>query len=315
MRRVALLVASFSFGSLLVACNLYFGPDPQHHHERPDGGSGSGGPGCDGGSGSDPGPVPDADNACGWVTIPAPPASYTFATCEGGKLVRSAPQATDVAPADLAKGDVFGACNGRCRAPVDAYDCQGDPTCAGAAAWLCEPDAACPADGACTGTGTQVCGAPAGCGIEVQTEACACADDQETCPSPCADGLCSPIEVLHALAGHRQGTVTPPPFADPYPVDIFIEPDGHLITEGCGLYTAFYYGGDGYDPNRYFDITAETSSGAVGSVGVFFSPQEILPGMVTGVHVTADQLTFTFWDSWLSGGCDLQFQYALHRVP
>jgi hypothetical protein len=299
MRRV--LLASLS---LLVGCNLYFGPDGQHHHhEEPDAS-----PGCDAVS------LPDTNTTqeCAPNTFPTP-SSYTFATCDDGKLVRSAPQATDVAPADVAKGAVFASCGGRCRAPVGVYDCQGDPTCAGAAAWLCEPDAACPADGTCSGTGTQVCGAAAGCGMEVQTETCACTASAETCTSPCADGLCSPLEVLHALAGHWQGIVTPPSFDVPYKVDLLIEPDGHLISEGCGPNPAFYYGFDGYDPNRYFNITAETPSGAVGEVGVFFSPQEILPGMVTGLHVTADQLTFTFWDSWLE--CVRPFTFSLQRVP
>jgi hypothetical protein len=309
MRRVLLVVVS-----LLAGCNLYFGPDGDHiHHEHPD----AGGPivtdACTVPPGSDANTIDANTNACAWVTVPAPPSSYTFATCEAGQLVRSAPQTTDTAPPDVAKGAVFGSCNGRCRAPVGVYDCQGDPTCAGAAAWLCEPDPACPADGTCHGPSTQVCGAAAGCGIEVQTETCACNGTTETCTSPCADGLCSPIDVLHAIAGHWQGIVTPPSFADPYPVDIIIEPDGHLITEGCGLYTAFYYGGDGYDPNRYFNITAETSSGAVGEVGVFFSSQEILPGMVTGVHVDGDKMSFTFWDSWLE--CVRPFAFDLHRVP
>jgi hypothetical protein len=308
MRRLALFAVL-----TLAGCNLYFGPDPN-------GGSGGG----------TAWPPPDA----GWVPPPidascgglpdatpgpdAPPPGYTFATCVDGELVKSGVLPTDVAPADLAHtGTAFQACGSRCRAPVGVYECLDDASCSGAAQYLCEPDTACPADGACTGTGTSTCSTSGpGCAIEVQTEVCTCSGGKESCASPCTDGLCSPLEVVHALAGHWQGTVYPPSFASPYQVDLVIGKDGHLdphVIGGPGYYTAFYYGQDGPDPNRWFQILAETPTGAIGTVGVEFSPQEILPGLVTGVHVTSSKLHFTFWDSWLD--CSRPFVFDLTRVP
>jgi hypothetical protein len=119
--------------------------------------------------------------------------------------------------------------------------------------------------------------------------------------------------VLHVLAGHWTGTVTPPSFAEPYPVELEIGADGHLTPYGVGAYTAFYYGQDGGDPNRWINIVAETATGAVGTVGVEFDPQEILPGMINGLHVDATHLHFQFWDSWLS--CTRGFEFDLTRAP
>ena len=297
MRRVLLVVA-------LSACNLYFGPDPHGgggHQQHPDGGG-----------------VPDA--TCGGVpdaqpAPDAPPSGYWFATCIDGQIVLGDVQTQDVPPADLAQNHaVIASCASRCRAPVGIYECLGDPGCAGADAFRCEPDGVCPADGACSGSGTSTCSAAAGCGISVQTEVCTCTGGKEVCQSPCTDGLCSPLDVLAKMAGHWHGIVTPPDFASPYEVDLVIGKDGHLNPHGSGYYTAFYYGQDGPDPNRWFNILAETPSGAVGLVGVEFSPQEILPGLVTGLHVSADRMKFTFWDSWLSD-CTRPFAFDLTRVP
>jgi len=294
MRRALVLI-------VCAGCNLYFGPDPGGHQRQPDGGVGP--DGCT--------LPPDASRP----PPDAPPSGYWFATCVDGEIVLGDVQSEDVPPADLGTNHaVIASCHSRCRAPVGIYECLGDPNCTGADRYLCEPDSVCPDDGACAGSGTSTCSTSAACGITVQTEVCTCVGNVESCASPCTDGLCSPLDVLAKLAGHWHGVVTPPDFASPYEVDLYIGKDGHLTAYGSGEYTAFYYGYDGSDPNRWITILAETPTGAVGFVGVEFDPQEILPGLVTGVHVSADRLKFTFWDSWLSD-CTRPFVFDLTRAP
>lgn len=293
---------------LLAGCSLYFGPNPQ----------------ADGG----PPVYPDAHSRLdgGIIVIPPdamPPADamrrdFTFAACVDGAVYRSAPQDTDIAPPDVAAhGSVIARCAGRCRGADDVYECLGDRSCAGATAWLCEPDATCPTSSTCTGDATTTCEAPAACAIEVETESCTCANGSQQCTSSCGDGLCSPVQVLRVLAGRWRGTVTPPSFAEPYQVELVIGADGHLdphaLTE-TSYRTAFYYGQDGGDPDCWFQIIGETPTGGVGFVGVEFSPSEILPGLVTAVRVDASHLRFHFWDSWL-GGCVRRFDFDLARVP
>jgi hypothetical protein len=270
---------------VLAGCDLYFGPS--------------------GGS-----PLPPADapadappdarhyDAHEWPDALPPdahPDSFTFAVCEGGKLYRSDPQTSDTPPASF--DTELGACSGACASPGAVYDCLGDPSCAGASPWLCGNW--CPAADQC-GNG------PYGSG----NFAVPCAG-----AGACVDGLCSPIAVLGAIAGHWQGTVTPPSFSAPYTVDLVIAPDGHISPHrnDGGYGPAFYYGDDGANPDRWFRIAAITPSGAVGEVGVMFSYQEILPGLIVDLHVDAAHLSFTFWDSWLN--CTRPFVFDLKRVP
>jgi hypothetical protein len=270
---------------LLAGCELYFGPGEQPQQQHADARRSVDATRADAHG------YPDADPP------DAHPSSFTFATCAGGQLYRSDPQATDVPPAD--PGAAYASCAGACITPGGVYDCLGDPTCAGAGPWLCASQAGCPRLPAC-GTG------PYGSGLS--NSVCAGAGG-------CSDGLCSPLAVLHAIAGHWQGTVTPPSFSPPYGVDLVIAADGHVSPHrDDGQYgVAFYYGDDGPNPDRWFRIGTVTPDGAVGTVGVMFSPQEILPGLVTELHVDATHLTFAFWDGWLD--CTRRFDFALTRAP
>jgi hypothetical protein len=88
---------------VIAGCDLYFGPNqaPDARWVR------------DARPPADAETFPDA-------SLDAGPTSYTFAACEDGVVYRSAPQATDVAPADLAKtGDALVTCRGKCRATGD----------------------------------------------------------------------------------------------------------------------------------------------------------------------------------------------------
>jgi hypothetical protein len=278
---------------VLGACDLYFGPSADPGESRPDARVAR--------------PTADAR-----PPADAGPPNYTFATCEDGVIHRSLPQPADVAPADIAAGFVVTSCASRCRSPGEVYECLGDGSCAGAERWLCEPDLSCPGDASCAGSPARACSVAAGCAVEVETETCACTGT--SCTSVCADGLCSPVQVLHAIAGHWQGTVTPPPFSGPYQVELVIAADGHLATRRIGGGgPAFYYGEDGAHPDRWFDIVGETPDGAVGQVGVMFAPDEILPGLITGLRVEGNHLSFRFWDSWLD--CSRPFDFKLVRIP
>ncbi len=284
---------------VIAGCDLYFGP---HHQQGPDARLPDGRPRVDAETFAD-------------ASLDAGPASYTFAACADGVVHRSAPQATDVAPADIATaGDALATCPGRCRAAGDVYECLGDAGCPDATTWLCEPDLTCPTSATCSGSATRSCSAGAGCAIDVTTESCACTGGAEVCSDPCTDGLCSPVQILHALAGHWQGTVDPPSFSNPYQVDIVIAPDGHVSPHrSWGYGSAFYYGDDGPAPGRYFHIVGAAPTGAVGLVGIPFGSEEILPGLVTGLHVDDRHLSFRFWDSWLD--CTRPFDFRLTRVP
>jgi hypothetical protein len=122
------------------------------------------------------------------------------------------------------------------------------------------------------------------------------------------------VQILHALSGHWQGTVDPPSFSDPYQVDLVISADGRLNPHRLwGYGSAFYYGDDGPFPGRSFHIIGSAPTGAVGMVGVVFGSDEILQGLVTGLHVDGLHLTFRFWDSWLD--CSRPFDFELTRVP
>ena len=299
---VLLVLASIAGG-----CNLYFGSPTSQPPP---------------GDRADAQPPPAADAIPPWPWPDAPtapdarPSSYTFATCRGGVVYRSAPQPSDVLPPELGKGGTAVVkCSSRCRAADEFYDCLGDESCASASTWLCEPDPYCPVDGACSGTATRTCTQAGACDEHnVATEQCACTSSAVVCTNPCTDGLCTPIQVLEKLRGHWRGTVTPPSFSEPYQVDLIIGADGHLNPHRSdgGFGPAFYYGEDGPDRNRYFNVLGMTPTGAVGMVGVMFDPSEILPGLVDGLHVDAAHLEFTFWDSWLD--CSRPFKFELSRV-
>jgi len=167
----------------------------------------------------------------------------------------------------------------------------------------------CANTGACSANETDGCGAPLACGQVVSTGSCSCAGGQWSCQPACDDGLCGAAAVQTAITGHWTGTVTPPSFAQPYTIDLWIAADGSWRATSTGADSIpFYYGDNGGAPGEKIWIQAQTSLGAYAAIGLFGGE---LDGMITALHVDAHHLSFAFVDSWLS--CSRTFTFALAR--
>ena len=170
------------------------------------------------------------------------------------------------------------------------------------------PTLDCSASGTCSTGATQGCGGAIACGFTANTGSCTCAAGTWSCTGACSDGLCSAEAVQAALVGTWTGTVTPPSFAAPYTVSLTIAPDGSWIGSASTGFV-FYYGDNGGALDERILVSAQTSTGAFATVGLFGN--EGVQGLLTNVHVGAHSLSFTFIDSWLSCGRD--FAFALQR--
>jgi hypothetical protein len=246
-------------------------------------------------------------------TEPPPPADdVTIARCEDGALYQVSVPRYQAAQPGHGTGHLAGHCSGACRSA--AVECT-EPTCASAAATLCgappSTGAACDLEGAaCTSGETLECPQSTVCGTSLAGASCACgAGDMLHC-TPETDAP----EVQAALVGKWQGTVTPPSFAAPYAITLWIYPDGTYWAEAVPPQNiAFYYGGDGPHPERR--ITILSSSPTLGSwadIGINFGGDDTTIGSLSALTVDASHLRFTFMPSWL--GCERPFQFDLNRI-
>lgn len=278
----------------LAGCALYFGElgddDPPQAPDPYPGGSGSGSGETGGGGGSGD-----------------PLGAYTFARCEDGVIRR-------IGMSDLPGGDmpghgeglVVGHCEDGCRSAV--VECT-DGDCTDAYATVCEVD---PALGApttlqgssCSGSETVAYGETTTCGQAVPGGTCACNGSTFDCTP--ATGTAA---VHAALVGKWHGMVTPPDFATPYPVTLWIYPDGTYwgeCTQGPSYCNAFYYGGDGPHPWRRISVlSTSASTGAYADIGLFY---DFNVGAISSLYVSPTTLTFTFNASWHSCGQPFTFQ-------
>lgn len=195
--------------------------------------------------------------------------------------------------------------------------------CASSSAW-------CDSSG-CDGAIANVCGAPASTGKTCElagsdcqgseTIACpqslSCAQTLTSASCTCTQGKyrCSELtpvaETQQALVGKWRGMVTPPSFAAPYEVSLWIYPDGTYWPEG-GIDAAFYYGGDGPHPDRKISVlSVSPTAGASAEIGIFFGSSPASIGAITGLTVDATSLRFTYTDAWID--CTRQFTYVLAR--
>lgn len=146
------------------------------------------------------------------------------------------------------------------------------------------------------------------CSNPVEGSTCTCTTGRYQCTqtTPAAT-----TQVL--LVGKWRGVVTTPGFAAPYPITLWIYPDGTYWAEcsepSC---TAFYYGGDGPSPRRKLTIlsTSETvGSWADITIDFGFSPPNL--GAVSALVVNPSTLRFTFSASWFN--CGQPFDVNLTR--
>jgi hypothetical protein len=255
------------------------------------------------------------------VWDPGPEDCFSYAWCEGGNLYRIPPVHDQPSCPPELPGDQFGICAWGC-ASNEPITCWPDAPCTllDVPALCYQPPGAatCALDGlACDAEGAlEPCAAELACSSLVQVGSCACAEGTWRCEPACADGLCSAEEVLAAMVGTWQGMVDPPPFSAPYPVTLEILPDGHYIGD-CPLEdcTTFYYGMDGYHDLARLWVEAQTELGAFVAIELVFGPNgstATSPGLLRGVRVDADTMTFTFIDAWL--GCVRPFEFTLQRV-
>lgn len=251
----------------------------------------------------DAGVPPDAGGSFG----------FTQARCEDGVLsaVSFDPAAYFLDTPDHGSGRVFGHCaTAACRSAAVAC---ANPSCADAAATLCSAPisvgATCPLDGtSCQGTGSLDCPVTAGCTTELPGSTCACVNGRYQCTQ-----LTPAAAVQASLVGKWHGTMTTPGYVPPYPISLWIYPDGTYWPE-CTLphCSVLYYGGDGPGPARKITVVSTADGiGASARIGVGFGLDETIDGMLNGLTVDATTLRFTFWDSWLS--CTRAFEAILTR--
>jgi hypothetical protein len=281
MRAVALL-------ALVSGCSLYFAPSA---------------PGDDG-------PPPDARLVPPDAWIPPNPGERdVMARCEDGRLYAvTTNEVWPDAPGHGA-GRLVGTCGGACRSAT--VTCA-RPDCSDAASTLCGAPASlgatCSLDGAsCSGAASIECPEATTCGYAVPGSSCTCSEGRYHCAQ------LTPAAATQArLVGKWRGTVTTP-WVPPYPVTLWIYPDGTYWAEcesrSC---TAFYYGGDGPSPHRTITIlsTSETA-GSWADVAIEFSSPEPNTGAIAALSVDATTLRFTFFASWF--GCGQPIAFDLTR--
>lgn len=272
------------------ACGLYFSDDPA----------------------SPPPPVdPDDLPDSGPHPWPDPSGGTRHVRCEGGRLFEVEVSAYEFHLPGHGAGTVVGQCEGACRSAAVVCP-NGD--CSGAADVLCGAPAsrgqACAFDGdPCTGASTIECPSSTTCGDALPGSSCTCSDGAYAC-APRSD-----LAGTHAaLVGRWRGTVTPPSFAEPYPVSLWIYPDGTYWPETPGQPSAFYYGGDGPHPDRTLTLLARSATeGAWADIGIYFNASPPNVGAIAALTVNGDRLAFTYYASW--HGCGQPFYFELTREP
>jgi hypothetical protein len=271
---------------LLPSCTLYFG---------------------DGGDDA-PYPVePDPFPPDAAVLPPDPDPVGLFARCEDGKRYVTQGGAGPHDTPGHGLGTPAGSCPGGCRSAV--VECLGND-CTNALAALCTTaattGASCALQGTtCSGTATAGCAQTSTCGQALDGGSCTCSGSKYACTNTPA------MAAVHAkLVGKWKGTATTP-WVAPYPVSIWIYPDGTYWAEctTTAYCNAFYYGGDGPHPWRRIKLlSASDTLGAWADIGVFTS---FNIGAISSLFVNDTTLTFTFNASWHN--CSQPITYSLTR--
>jgi hypothetical protein len=245
--------------------------------------------------------------------IDAGPLSGEVARCEDGSIyVAPALTSTLDAPGHGA-GQKIGICAGACQSAAVACtssDChESAATLCGAAPSL---GATCVLDGTgCTAGSAIECPETTRCDEAVLGSSCVCANGRYTCKQE------TPVSATQAaIVGKWRGMVTPPEFATPYPISLWIYPDGTYWAESPNN-SAFYYGGDGPAPDRRIKIQSTSATlGSSADIAIDFglSPTgNVDPnhGAITALVVNQTNLRFTFFASWF--GCSQPFDINLTR--
>jgi hypothetical protein len=278
---------------LLSGCALYF-PDTPGDERPPDAG-----PFPDAGPRPDAGPQPDAG-----------PSGGLTARCEDGQMFAvPVPTFPDETPGHGA-GRLLGACANGCRSA--AVECT-TSTCRDAAATLCEAPislgATCPLAGqACRGTDAIGCPESAACSTAVPGSECQCVNGAYQCRQ-----LTAAARTQSLLVGKWRGTVTTPGFVPPYPISLWIYPDGTYWPEALERdRTAFYYGGDGPSPRRKITVLSTSElAGSWADLAIDFGLGSAQMAEVNALTVDDTTLRFTYIPAWQE--CGRSFDVSLTR--
>ena len=276
--------------------------------------------------GADDGPVPDARIGVPDARSPPPdayvppdahvppdayvPPGAAMARCEDGELRVVATADTWPEAPGHGAGRSIGRCAGACRSA--AALCS-DPACTNAAQALCEAPisvgATCPLDDAtCQGTESIDCPETTACSVALPGSTCTCTNGSYRCSQ-----LTAAAAVQAGIVGKWRGMVTTPGFTPPYPITLWIYPDGTYWPD-CALdhCSAFYYGGDGPSPRRKITILSTAASvGASADIAIDFGYSPAPVGALSALVVDATNLRFTFSAAWSS--CGQPFDVSLTR--
>jgi hypothetical protein len=285
---------------LLSGCSLYFPSNGPHGH------------------GGDDDYVPDASYVIDDASLPdanielPPGTTPALARCENGTL-RGVTDPTGPDQPGHGAGSLLGTCAHGCQSASiectagceNAMELCQLPASAGASCELVGTS--------CTAGSTIACPQETACGLSVPSSTCTCQGGVYACTEV------TPIaETQQAIVGQWSGTVTPPSFAQPYQVSLWIYPDGSYWAECAGgdCQHAFYYGGDGPLPDRRITIVSDAAdTGAYARIAIdfggYFYGTAPNVGGIAGLTVDATHLRFTFYAAWF--GCDQPFLFDLTR--
>jgi hypothetical protein len=283
VRAVGTRVRVLLLAVLLPACSLYFSHPPSDDVVT-----------------GDDYPLPDSA-----------PAGESAARCEGGTIYAIGEAQYEPAQPTHGSGTVIGHCANACRSA--AVVCA-DATCSNAEAALCNASASlghlCELEGdPCSGDGTIDCPVSTTCGTSEAAYRCSCIGAHYACSE-----VAPVVRTQTALVGTWQGTVTPPSFAAPGQVSLWIYPDGTYWAQAeTTTYPVFYYGGDGPWPSRTIEVLSSTTGqGAWANIGIFFGSDPPNIGAIDALVVDDTHLRFTYYASWF--GCNQPFYYDHART-
>jgi hypothetical protein len=287
MRVHALILA------LVSGCSLYFPDNP-----RPD-------------LPPDAGQVRDA-----WLPDAGPrpdggPAGAQLARCEDGQLYAVPVPGFLEEPLGHGAGRVFGRCVNGCRSA--AVECT-TSSCRDAIETLCQAPvslgASCPLAGLSCNVSDAVIGCPetTACGMAVPGSVCQCTTGSYRCMT-----LTRAANIQAQLVGKWRGTVTTPGFAPPYPITLWIYPDGTYWPEAPDPdRTAFYYGGDGPSPRRKLTVLSTSdTAGSWADLAIEFGIGSVQIAELNALTVDDTTLRFTYIPAWSE--CGRSFDVLLTR--
>jgi hypothetical protein len=242
---------------------------------------------------------------------PYPQAALSFARCEDSlfRQLNLDELPTYTMPGHGA-GTPAGTCSDGCRSAI--AQCASSTNCLQAYQAVCNAPVAtgpkAPQQGqSCTGSSTLTYTTTNQCGQVYPGGTCTCDSSGKYACTSSVD-----TAAVHAkLVGKWHGTVTPPSFATPYQVSLWIYPDGTYWAEcaSSNCYAPLYYGGNGPHPWRKINVLSVGDQiGATANIGMFYSSNL---GAMTSIFVTDTTLRFNLYAAWF--GCSQAFDFNLTR--